>query len=189
MYRNTVTILVAAMMLVVSVAAEEVQAENPLIAAEAVEGATPEGALALWFDAVYLYMDEDTRNQGREALTFLTIPFKDESGWEKLPSYRIFVSRMQDPAYAHIFRSYAVGTSPENAYSMDPKNFELNVVESAEDTHGRGWRVLVRSSGADSPRPVYMKKSTSTGLWYVSEFGNVYVGIRPPHEQGVERFE
>ncbi len=189
MKTKVVLIIVAAMIVVGFAAAEEESTPNPLIAAHAEMGATPEGALALWFDAVYLYMDEGTRDEGREALTFLTIPFKDEPGWEKRPSYRIFVERLRDPAYAHIFRSYAVGTSPENAYSMDPQNFELNVVESAEDRHGRGQRVLLRSSGADSARPVYMKKSTSTGLWYVSEFGNVYVGIRPPHEEGVERFE
>jgi hypothetical protein len=187
-YKNA-WLLVPMMLAVGFVSAEEGQAENPLIAAQAERGVTPEGALTLWFDAVYLYMDEDTRDQGREALTYLTIPFKDEPGWEKLTSNRIFVSRMQDPAYAHIFRSYAVGTNPENAYSMDPQDYELDIVESSEDTHGRGWRVLIRSSGADSPRPVYMKKSTTTGLWYVSEFGNVYVGIRAPQEEGEERFE
>lgn len=171
------------------VVAEEGQHADPLIAAHVEKGATPEGALELWFDAVLLYLDEESRDQAREAIEYLTIRFKDEPKWDGQPSNRIFVERLRDPAYSHIFRSYAVGTNPENAYSIGPAGFDLNVEESAEDKYGRGWRILLRSSGADASRPVYMKRSTSTGLWYVSEFANVYVGIRPPHVQGEERFE
>jgi hypothetical protein len=189
MQRNAVLMLVAVALIIGSSGAVAEDPEQPIVGMHAERGDTPEGALHLWFEAVFLYMDEATRDQGREALTDLTIPFKDEPGWETLPSNRIFVERLQDPAHAHIFRSYAVGTSPANGYAMDPGDFELAVEDSSEDAHGRGHRVLLRSSGADSPRPVYMKRSTTTGLWYVSEFGNVYVGIRPPVDPAEERFE
>lgn len=188
MKRGALAVLVLFCMCVV-VAAGDVTETNRVLAAHEELGKTPEGALQLWFEAVYLYMDENTRDQGREALTYLTIPFKDDAGWERRSSNRIFVERLQDPKFAHIFRSYVKGTSPSNAYSMSPENFDLVVEESSKDAHGRGWRVLLRSSGADMPRPVYMKKSRSTGLWYVSEFANVYVGIRPPVDSRVESFE
>ncbi len=171
----------------VSVTAEE--SPNPLIRAHAEAGATPEGALELWFEAVFLYLDPATRDLGREALAYLTLPFKDDPEWEQRPSNATFVGRLRDPAHAHIFRSYARGTSPAGGYAMDPRAWELAVASAGDDPHGRGHRVSLHSSGADTPRPVYLKRSTTTGRWYVSEFANVYVGVRPPLAAGAETFE
>lgn len=178
-----------ALVIAASAVAVADQPANPLIAAHAESGTTPAGALKAWFDGVFLYLDEGTRDQGRVALAFLTIPFKDDPGWERRPSNATFVSRLKDPAHAHIFRSYAEGTSPGNGYAMDPADYRLAIVEEGDDAHGRGYRILLRSSGADNPRPVYLRRSTTTGLWYVSEFGNVYVGIRAPKDPGRETFE
>lgn len=44
------------------------------------------------------------------------------------------------------------------------------------------------SGGADSPRIIYLKKSTSTGLYYVGSFANLYVDIRAPIDPDVETF-
>lgn len=151
-------------------------------------GSDPAKALKLWFDALFLYLDESTRNLGREAMQYLMIPYKKQPKWDTAPSNWTFTSRLKDAKHHHIFRSYAVGTSPENAYSMDPNNWELNVEDSKEDPHGRGWNVLLRSSGADNARPVYMKKSTKTGLYYINIHGNIYVGVRPPKDPDEEEF-
>jgi hypothetical protein len=143
-------------------------------------GKTPEGALELWFEALFLYLEPESREVGRAGLQHLTISLRDDDGWERRPSSSRFVSRMRDPSHHHIFRSYAEGATPENGYAMDPESFQLRIEESSRDAHGRGWKVLLRSSGADNPRPVYLRRSTTSGLWFVDGFANVYVGIRPP---------
>ena len=151
-------------------------------------GTTPEGALKCWFDACFLYIDQKTRDEGRKALENLTLPFKGDSTWDKKHSSGTFVSVLKG-TNAYIINSYAKGTSPENQYSIDTSNYELNIEKSHEDVHGkRGWAVFLRSSGADNSRPVYLKKSTKTGLYYPNTIANVYLGIRKPIDPDVETF-
>jgi hypothetical protein len=149
---------------------------------------TPEGAAKCLFDAVYVYMNEETRDAGREMIQYVIIEFKDEPKWDSLPTSRIFVERMKDPAYHHIFRSYAKGTSPENGYAMDPNDYELNV-ERANPNHDKGFQLYLRSSGADIARPIYLKQSTTTQLWYILDHKNIYTGIRPPKDPNKEEFK
>ncbi len=151
-------------------------------------GAEPIEALKLWFEAVFLYLEPDSRDLGRGLLQYLTIPFKQDTSWDRRPSNGTFVARMKDARHHHIFRSYARDSLPENGYRLDPASWQLAVERSVEDPHGRGWTVAVRSSGADSARPVYLKKSTKTGLYFVDKHANVYVGVRPPQDPDAESF-
>lgn len=153
-------------------------------------GKTPEGAAKVWFDACYVYMNEDTRDEGRKMLQYLTIPFKDNPNWDKDRSQEYFLRALLKDQY--IMRSYAKGTSPENQYKMDPNDYELNVERVNLNPPGResrGIQVYVKSSGADMPRPLYFKQSTSTKLWYMNAHTNVYTGIRPPKEGNQEEFD
>jgi hypothetical protein len=151
-------------------------------------GTSPEGALKCWFDAIFLFIDPNTREEGAAAMEALTLPFKGDSSWHKKPANRTFVDILKGKN-TYIFQSYAKGTSPDNQYSMDVSNYELNVEKSQEDAYKRGWAVFVRSSGADAARPVYLKKSSKTGLYYPDTISNVYVGIRKPVDPNVEVFE
>jgi hypothetical protein len=153
------------------------------------EGKTPEGAIKLWFDALYLSLDPATRQLGRDLLQYLTIPLRDDDQWHRRPSNQTFVSRLDDHRYHHIFRSYAEGATPENGYSLDPTSYSLQIAGSERDKYGRGWKILLVSSGADNPRPVYLKQSTTSDLWYVNSYANVYVGIRAPKLPDTEEFE
>jgi hypothetical protein len=156
-------------------------------ARHAVEGTTPEGALKVWLDATLLWGagEEADRALAAEVIQYLTIPLKDSPDWPRLPTNRTFVGQMEGMPY--IFRSYAVGATPENEYAMDPANWRLNV-KQVHEPGPRGTRVDVVSGGADSPRPVYMKQSEQTGLWYLNVWANTYVGIRKPIPPGTETF-
>ncbi len=160
----------------------------PWLARHAELGRTPDGALQLWFEGAFLYADPATRDLGRRVLEHLTLPFKGDPTWDERPSNQLFASRLRDPAHHHIFRSYARGATPANGYAVDPAAFELRVRSSRADGHGRGWRVLLESSGADSPRPVYLRQGSDSGLWFVDGFANVYVGVRPPLTPGSESY-
>lgn len=152
------------------------------------EGQEPAGALRLWFEACLAFGDEARREIARQAIGYLTIPLKKDAQWDRRPSNLTFVERLERPAHHHIWRSYAAGSSPEDGYQIDPSSFELDVVRDEKDSHGRGWVVAVRSSGADSPRSIYLRQSTKTGLWFVNSFSTAYVGVRPPKDPEAEEF-
>lgn len=75
----------------------------------------PEGALKLYFEAVFCYIDEATRSEGAKMLRYA---MHLDRPLEQAGSYATFVSRMQDPDENYVFRSFAAGTSPQNGYHM-----------------------------------------------------------------------
>jgi hypothetical protein len=157
--------------------------------AHAKEATSPEAGLRLWFIAVFQYMsaNEAEHKRGKQGMDYLTLQLKGQPNWETLPSQQTFVERLRTKPY--IFTSYAKGATPQNGYAIDYQRFELVVERSQQDSGGRGWMLAVRSGGADSARPVYMKQSEQTGLWYVSEFNNLYVDIRKPIDPNAETFK
>ena len=72
--------------------------------------------------------------------------------------------------------SFAAGATPENSYSMSPDDFQLNFVSTREEsdfTH-----LFLRSSGADSPRGIWMQQYD--GLWYTVNNASTYAQVREP---------
>ena len=136
---------------------------------------SPYGAAKMYFDAVFCYMDSRTRSEGSKMLRFI---MHEKQGWERSPNFSMFAQRMRDPKQQHIFRSFAEGTSPENDYSMDPNNYQLMMGELVEDA---GYlRLFLYSSGADSPRPIWVKQFDD-GLWYIINVVSTYAGVREPY--------
>lgn len=137
-------------------------------------GTTPEGAVKMYFDAIFCYINPSQRS---EASKMLRYAMHDRKDWDKSPFFSTFVSRLKDKEYHHIFRSFAKGTSPQNGYEMDPDNYELIFLGKRQET---GYvRVSLRSTGADSPRIVQVKQFDD-GLWYLINNHATYAGVRPP---------
>ncbi len=135
---------------------------------------TPEGALKMFFDAVFCYIDPAKRDEGRKMLATI---MHTEEGWDRRPSNATFASRLKDTNYHHIFRSFAKGTSPENGYAMNPDDYELLIASKSPESDY--LRVLVDSTGADSHRITWVKQYPD-GKWYVINCAGLYVGVRPP---------
>ena len=79
--------------------------------------------------------------------------------------------------------SYICGTSPETGYTL-PEGGEYTVDVKADPrsagTAAEGTtKVFVTCTGADSPRPVTLKRNGS-GIWKALEWSSLLVGIRPP---------
>ncbi len=137
------------------------------------EGRTMEGAAHLYFEAIFSYMNENMRGEASKMLRYsmyLPMPI------EKSNSHRTFVYRLKDESFHYIFRSFASGTSPENSYSMSPDDFTLDIVSKRKETDYT--QLFLRSSGADSPRSVWMQERD--GLWYVINNSGTYSEVRPP---------
>lgn len=92
---------------------------------------------------------------------------------------------------SYIWRSYVKGTSPANKYEVaDVNSFEIDTYyqpneEPTEDS--TSVRMFIRSSGADSARPIKLKKDTR-GQWRVNEYSSLCVGIRKPASEADGEF-
>ena len=79
--------------------------------------------------------------------------------------------------------SYICGTSPETGYTL-PESGEYTMDVKA-DPRSSGTasvgtaKVFVACTGADSPRPVTLKRN-GNGIWKALEWSSLLVGIRPP---------
>ncbi len=136
------------------------------------EAATPEGAVVLWFDGVFLYSNKETRALGTTILAEMMVGA--DKKWDRQRTFYTFSDRMKNKA--HIFRSYVKGSSPANAYTVDLTTYELNIDESGEDA--TGFFIALQSSGADRTRKIFLKLNEETGRWQVLKFGSIYLGIK-----------
>lgn len=73
---------------------------------------------------------------------------------------------MQNDKYSFIGKSYFVGATPENDYEVSFP-YEIEVIENEYTDDNEGYkRLLVKSGGADSPRPI-MLRLAKDGNYYI----------------------
>jgi hypothetical protein len=170
-------------------APEEYDASAQIMARHAAEGSDPAVVLHLWLEAIFLMQSSEAheRAAGEAALVALSLPLREDPQWRHYHSHVLLLDRIQNQGY--IFHSYVKGTTPEGGYAFNPRDFEIEITRRDEAAEGAPLRLFLRSSGADSPRPVGLKRSTTTGRYYLWEWSSLYVGVRKPHKPGEERFE
>ena len=147
------------------------------------EGKTIEGAVKLYFEGVFAFMNEETRKEGGKMLRYAMY---SDRPIERSTYYATFVERMKDPDYNYAFRSYAEGATPENNYSMSPDDFEIMYAGKPVKDPGGYMRVPLESSGADSPRIIWVKQYED-GLWYVINNAATYVQVKEPKAVQIKR--
>lgn len=65
--------------------------------------------------------------------------------------------------------SFFEGASPKNGYTPG-KPYTITVTSNPNSFCEENWATLyVQSSGADSPRPIRLRKKPSTGEWFVTD--------------------
>ena len=147
------------------------------------EGKTIEGAVKLYFEGVFAFMNEETRKEGGKMLRYAMY---SDRPIERSTHYATFVERMKDPDYNYAFRSYAEGATPENNYSMSPDDFEIMYAGKPVKDPGGYMRVPLESSGADSPRIIWVKQYED-GLWYVINNAATYVQVKEPKSVQIKK--
>ncbi|MBQ9419760.1 MAG: hypothetical protein IJU31_05215 [Synergistaceae bacterium] len=147
------------------------------------EGKSVQGAVKLYFEGVFAFMNEETRKEGGKMLRY---SLHSEVPIERSTYYATFVERMKDPDYNYMFRSYMKGSKPENDYKMSPDNFEITYAGKPVKDPGGFLRVQLQSSGADSPRIIWVKKYDD-GLWYIINNSATYVQVKEPRTETVRR--
>ena len=92
------------------------------------------------------------------------VVFGRAKGWEEKQFIR---DRLGGKMY--VIRSFWAGTSPQNNYTPS-EPYSVTFFEDPYTYQNAGYAKLnVRSSGADSPRQITLRKKESTGQWFVWE--------------------
>lgn len=81
----------------------------------------------------------------------------------------------------YLLDSYLPGTSAATGYraTNPPFTFALTSNQFSGSPNSGQFKVFLPSSGADTPRPVTLKRN-SKGIWKASEFSSLLVGIKKP---------
>ncbi len=135
---------------------------------------TPEGTAALLIAALKLYVKD--REAGLEVLDFLHGPRP-----LSVRDRQFIRDRLMDKAY--LPDSYLEGASPSNNYcpAMPPAlTIEPDPIPAESEEFSR---VRLRSSGADSPRIVTLRRKASGDIWYLWEYPAILTGIRVPAKE------
>ena len=80
----------------------------------------------------------------------------------------------------YVTRSYFSGTSPDNDYTVSAP-YTVTIIEYSNSRENEGYlRLFLKSTGADSPRPVVLRHKPSTNEWFIWEFESLLSGVRAP---------
>lgn len=81
---------------------------------------------------------------------------------------------------AYLMRSYFKGATPKNNYTpSQPYTVEVQTNDYTYQQEGYA-RFLITCGGADSPRPMTLRKKGSTGEWFLWDYKGLLSGIRTP---------
>ena len=146
---------------------------------------TPEGGVAMLL--VALRMWETSRVEGTKALIVIMDMnlLQQNSGEYSYKGYGVgrsyeYMLGSASRNSPYVPSSYFPGTSPANNYAMGSGPYRLEFTPHRHRPQNDVEHTLfVPSSGADSPRPVQVKKNDK-GIWKAANFSSLLVGIRPP---------
>ncbi len=146
---------------------------------------TPEGGVVAFLVACLIYNQNE--QIGRECIIIQTDASQLQpsnagyKGYDLTSSNHNMIIQLRQKPY--IINSYIQGTSFENGYSLPKLPFNFSIEKSEETDGGKYVKVFVRSTGADTARPIRMSKNDK-GIWKGIEFSSLFVGVNPPKNNG-----
>ncbi len=143
----------------------------------------PEGAAAIFVTAMLVYVRDPELGTD-----MFTVALDSSQLIEKHGGYKGFAPNSGVMSYLenylapkpYLAASYISGTGPENGYILPDPPLSVDVSRNrySEQTNG-DIKVFIACSGADSPRPVILRRN-NRGLWKAVNVNSLFVGIRPP---------
>lgn len=86
--------------------------------------------------------------------------------------------RLQTGKNKKLLNSYIQGSSPENGYKISlPYKFVYTDNAYSGDKETGPYKLFLACSGADSPRPIIIKKNNK-GIWKATNWNSMLVGIK-----------
>ncbi len=136
----------------------------------------PAGAFKYWLQGILKYLGGDTENGLKQMNAVLKEKLKESD-------LRYAFHDALSPQKAYIWRSYVKGTKPDDGYQVP----DIGAIEvdtyfqpgEAPTATSTNIRMFVRSTGADSGRPLKLTHD-SRGEWRITEYSSFCVGVRAP---------
>jgi len=143
---------------------------------------TPEGGAAMFLLALKIYVDNPKLGEQCLVISVDKSLLKEGKVYKgyKLGETDMDLIKRNLNNNKLIPNSYIIGSKPESSYKVKlPFEYEFNVnlLGKAKD----GTKVFVKSSGADSKRPMVLKKN-NRGLWKATTWSSVLANIKAPPE-------
>lgn len=146
---------------------------------------TPEGGAAMFIIALKMYAESP--EIGEKCLVIAT----DRSRLKEGGTYKGFSMgttdfnriKTQKERYPYVANSYFKSANPKNKYTVSfPAEMEFSTNAYSGNIADGNIKMFVKSSGADSARPIRMVKNNK-GYWKASEWSTIVMGIKKPVEE------
>lgn len=145
---------------------------------------TPEGGAAAFIVALKLFSDNPEEGiqcliMQREINDLVQSNQAQAYKGYSLSSSELSLLKSQLNRQKYIPDSYFMGATPENNYAVPEGSWEFDITTNpySGDPNSGKVKLFVRSSGADTARPVQMMRNEQ-GIWKVKEYSSLIVGIR-----------
>ena len=130
------------------------------------------GVCALFLCAVALF--DKNKDDGTAAMNVLRGP-------RPMTPYDVQFLRDRLRGKPYLPLAYFAGASPENGYKPAvPYLLDVLPDPRPQDVEEGYLRVFLKTAGADSPRPIKLRRKASTGEWFLWEYSSILSGIRIP---------
>ena len=135
--------------------------------------AAPEQVCALFLSALQMYLKNQT--EGVAAINLLRGP-------RPMTPYDVQFLRDRLRGKAYLPLAYFEGATPENGYTPAvPYCLQVLPDPRPQDVEEGYIRVFLKTTGADSPRPMRLRRKGDA--WFLWEYSSILSGIRIPAEQ------
>ena len=144
---------------------------------------TPEGGATIFLLALKIYTDNP--KLGKQCLVVAVGRNNLQSGdvykgHELLKSDMSLIKRQIINKNRRLPNSYIKGSSPENLYKVKlPYTYEYMSNPSSGDVSSGVYKIFVKCSGADSPRPINLEMN-NRGYWKATSWSSLLTGIKKP---------
>lgn len=143
---------------------------------------TPEGAAAVFLMASIKFAEDPALGRhwviiatDKNWLSHSSSP-KAYRGFDLAKSADFVLNQVNGKQYIPF--SYLKGTSAANGYQPGNEPYEFNFERTTDAGDGM-VKVFVKSTGADTARPITLNKNDA-GVWKGFEYSSIFVGVRPP---------
>lgn len=146
---------------------------------------TPQGAVTMMLIAMRIYQQYPV--EGMKCLTAactgsLTVPSSAAGSYEGYIMSNVNTLKDRLKSYPYLPYIYYQGAEPENGYTPDAPPYRVNMYTNlysySPSSDGMWIKLFVETKGADSNRPVSVRKAGS--IFKVVEYSSLYLGPKPP---------
>ncbi len=148
-----------------------------------IEAITPEGGALMFLMAMQMYSKD--AELGMQAFTVaLHMNNVSEgdiySGYAPNRGVQYDINNYYGKHKDHLGNSYFLGTKVANNYKLPAAPYMVEFTRNRySEMEDGSVKVYIKCSGADSPRPITLKKNDK-GIWKATTYSSLFVGVRKP---------